>query len=128
MKFGYTILYVQDVERTVSFYETAFGFQRNFVHESGYGELQTGETKLAFASFSLIDTHKFAYVKTAALSPALGFEIAFVTDDVQAAFMRAVNAGCIAISAPEKTPWGQTVSYVRDQDGFTVELCSPVPT
>lgn len=26
---------------------------------------------------------------------------------------------------PERQPWGQTVSYVRDPDGFLVELCTP---
>jgi Glyoxalase/Bleomycin resistance protein/Dioxygenase superfamily. len=31
IKFAYTILYVQDVERTVSFYENSFGFTRKFV-------------------------------------------------------------------------------------------------
>jgi catechol 2,3-dioxygenase-like lactoylglutathione lyase family enzyme len=42
MKFGYTILYVKDVEKTVAFYESAFGLKRKFVNESGYGEMDTG--------------------------------------------------------------------------------------
>jgi hypothetical protein len=27
---------------------------------------------------------------------------------------------------PTVKPWGQTVSYVRDLDGFLVEICSPM--
>ncbi len=30
MKFGYTLLYVDDVEKTISFYESAFGQNESF--------------------------------------------------------------------------------------------------
>lgn len=54
MKFGYTIVYVSSVEETLAFYKEAFGFETRFLHESGqYGELETGETVLAFASHAL---------------------------------------------------------------------------
>lgn len=51
MKFGYTILYVNDVKATISFYENAFGLKRGLLTDTGqYGELETGETKLCFAN------------------------------------------------------------------------------
>ncbi|MGB2693109.1 MAG: VOC family protein, partial [Thermodesulfobacteriota bacterium] len=54
MKLGYTILYVNNVEKTIEFYKKTFGLKKLFLHESGdYGELDTGDTKLAFASHSL---------------------------------------------------------------------------
>lgn len=54
MKFGYTIVYVSSVSEALAFYKEAFGFETRFLHESGqYGELNTGETTLAFASHSL---------------------------------------------------------------------------
>ncbi|WP_374326245.1 hypothetical protein [Azonexus sp.] len=28
--------------------------------------------------------------------------------------------------APEAMPWGQTVAYVADHEGYLVELCTPV--
>jgi lactoylglutathione lyase len=38
----------------LAFFEKAFGLKRKFVHESGtYGELDTGETALAFAAHEL---------------------------------------------------------------------------
>ena len=50
MRFGYSIAYVQEVERSVVFYERAFGLKRRFVDESGrYAEMETGETTLAFS-------------------------------------------------------------------------------
>ena len=58
MRLGYTVLYVPDVERTVSFYEDAFGLDRRFVHESGdYAEMETGQTALAFASNDLASSN-----------------------------------------------------------------------
>jgi lactoylglutathione lyase len=54
------------------------------------------------------------------------FEIGFVTKDVKTAFDRAVKNGALAVSRPETKPWGQTVSYVRDCNGFLVEICSPM--
>lgn len=54
MKLGYTIIYVASVPDTLNFYKTAFGFETRFLHESNqYGELQTGETTLAFATHEM---------------------------------------------------------------------------
>jgi len=56
MKFGYTIIYIPDVSASLAFFESAFGFSRRFLHESGtYGELQTGETTLVFAAHELAE-------------------------------------------------------------------------
>jgi uncharacterized glyoxalase superfamily protein PhnB len=40
---------------------------------------------------------------------------------------RALAAGAANVSDPATKPWGQTVAYVRDQTGFLVELCTPMP-
>ena len=126
MKFGYTILYVNDVEATVSFYESAFGLKRQFVHESGYGEMITGETKLAFASVELARSNGVSFQEVLSGSPPPAFEIALTTDDVPTAFKHAVEAGAAPVAEPKQKPWGQLVCYVRDNNGFLVELCSPM--
>ena len=122
MKFGYTIIYVDQVEATIAFYEKAFGLKRNMVVEGEFGELATGETRLGFAAKKMLHGDgQFA-------SPdgkVLGVEIAFVTGDVQKAYDTAVAAGARSVSKPEKKPWGQIVAYVRDNNGFLVELCTP---
>lgn len=128
MKFAYTILYVPDVVRAIEFYERAFGFQRSFVHESGdYGELQTGQTTLSFASLTLANSNFEGGVTPSdpQQRPA-AFEVAFSTDDVAAAYARATEAGAIPVSPPKQKPWGQTVAYVRDLNGNLVELCTPM--
>ena len=125
MKLGYTILYVEDVRRSLDFYAQAFGFSVKFLHDSGdFGELDTGSTTLAFSSRKLMtELHKNPQVANA---KAPCFEIAFTTDDVAAAVACAVAAGAPLMQAPEQMPWGQTVAYVADLDGFLVEICTPM--
>lgn len=126
MKLGYTILYVEDVENTVGFYESAFGLKRLFIHESGdYGELDTGDTKLAFVSYELAELNDVGFSKPSDNRTST-MEIALVTDDVEDAFNSAVRAGAIEVQEPKEKPWGQTVGYVRDINGFLIELCTPI--
>jgi lactoylglutathione lyase len=128
MKFGYTIVYVADVLRSLEFFEVAFGIKTRFVHESGaYGELETGQTALAFASHEL-GTRNLAlgYIAADTAPRPLGIEIALVTDSVNEAHKKAIAAGARSLAEPAIKPWGQTVSYVRCPDGILVELCSPV--
>lgn len=125
MKFGYTILYVIDVKKTVKFYEQAFGLQTRFLHESGdWAEMETGGTALAFCSRRLIAEHG-KHPKAPDLNNP-SFEIAFTTKDVQAAMERALAAQATPVQEPEEMPWGQTVAYVADLDGFLIELCTPM--
>lgn len=121
----YTILYVGDVAAALDFYERAFGLARGFLHEGGdYGELATGETRLAFSSRALM--RQLGKAPGRARPEAPVFEIAFETEDVDAAFARAVAAGGHPVQAARDEPWGQRTAYVGDPDGYLVELCSPV--
>ena len=125
MQFGYTILYVADVPATLAFYGRAFGLATRYTHESGsYGELETGATALAFVSHTLLQQ-----IGKTPQPPVLdkpNSEIALVTDDVAAATQRALAAGATLVSEPKQMPWGQTIAYVGDCNGFLVELCTPV--
>jgi lactoylglutathione lyase len=128
MKLGYTIVYVPDVAASLKFFAAAFDLQTRFLHESGtYGELDTGETTLAFAAHELGDMNLAVPHVRASDSPApLGMEIGLVTADVQTAHDRALQQGATELAAPASKPWGQVVSYVRAPDGTLVELCTPV--
>ncbi len=128
MKLGYTIVYVPNVPETMDFYERAFGLETRFLHESQqYGEMETGDTALAFADETFVSTCE-CFRPNRPSDKAAGFEIAFVTTDVSAAFQRACATGAIPISSPETKPWGQVVSYVRDLNGVLVEICSEIGT
>jgi catechol 2,3-dioxygenase-like lactoylglutathione lyase family enzyme len=125
MIFRYTILYVNDVAASLDFYERAFGLERRFLHETGvYGELSTGETRLAFSSKALMRQLGKDPGQAAPGTPV--FEVAFETDDVRTAFARAIKAGATLVQEVRDEAWGQTTSYVGDPDGYLVEICSPV--
>lgn len=125
MKFGYTIIYVPDVEAAVSFYETAFSVPRRFVHESGqYAEMETGQTALAFASEGMLALNGLSAKVSSKDNVAPAIEVALIADDVTAAYRTALAHGALAVSSPATKPWGQEVAYVRDLNGVLVEICS----
>ena len=95
------------------------------LHESGdYGELDTGGTTLSFSSLKLMEDLGKHPSKVKAGNPS--FEIAFETDDVPAALATALAAGAELVQDAEEMPWGQTTAYINDNNGFLVEICSPV--
>jgi lactoylglutathione lyase len=128
IKFTYTILYVKDVEKAISFYEKAFDFTRKFVTpENDYGELFVGETTLSFASITLAKSNlKDGFIESSLLNKPFGIEIGFTTDNVEATVKLAVEAGAVIVENPMTKPWGQVVSYVRDLDGFLIEICTEI--
>ncbi|WP_202702922.1 VOC family protein [Flavobacterium sp. UGB4466] len=128
VKFGYTILYVEEVEKSVSFYENAFGFSRKFVTpEADYGELSTGETTLSFASKELAAQNlKDGFIESKPEQKPFAIELGFITDDVEELVQKAIGAGATLVKEPAQKPWGQVVAYVRDPDGFLIEICTPM--
>jgi len=126
MRLGYTIVYVDDVEASLAFFERAFGLPRRFVAPGGtYGELDTGAVALGFAQHATARASVgHDYVAAASSPQPLGIEIGLVTDDVAASLERAVAAGATLLCPATAKPWGQTVGYLRAPDGTLVELCT----
>lgn len=129
MNFAYTILYVPDVDAAAAFYQQAFGLERDYLDPEGnYASLRTGNTTLAFAKVDFVAGNgvRFTPVRPGGEPP--GIEIGIVVDDVDAAFRRAVETGATPWYEPAKQSWGQVVSYVRDPNGFLIEIASPPPS
>jgi lactoylglutathione lyase len=126
--FSYTILYVQDVEATLSFYEKAFGFTRKFITpDNSYGELLTGATTLSFAKDEMVKTEFGLDFTTSNLAQKpFGIEVAFATQNVPETFDHAIANGAVAIATPSFKPYGQTVAYVCDINGLLIEICTPM--
>ena len=125
---GFTILYVPDVEAAITFYEQAFGLHRGFVADTQeYGELSTGTTRLAFSQNEFaqgLTSVPFEPAQPDKRAPPI--ELGIATQDVEALYQRAVQAGATPVKAPQQKPWGQIVGYVRDLNGFLVEICTEV--
>lgn len=124
MRLAKTILYVEDAEQSVRFMERAFGLTARVSMGADYGELDTGDTALAFASYSTGERH-LPDGLAAGPSAAMSCEVALTVDDVPAAFRQAVAAGATPLQEPEEMPWGQVVSHLRCPDGTFVDLSSP---
>lgn len=125
MQLRYTILYVENVVKSLEFYEYAFGLKRIMLHECGdYAELDTGATKLAFLSSSTLREQGKNIGKHDIEKPV--FEIAFEAENVEHALTKAIEAGATLVQPAREEAWGQTTSYVSDCNGFLVEICSPM--
>jgi uncharacterized glyoxalase superfamily protein PhnB len=124
-RLGTIIFYVENVEKTITFFEKAFGLDRSFIDPSGqYGQLETGATALGFASLELAKQNLpqgFCRISPKELP---GCEISLTAKNVQKSLTAAINSGAELIAPPEQKPWGQTVAYVRDFNGILIEIAS----
>jgi lactoylglutathione lyase len=116
------------VEESIVFYENAFGFARKLVTpEKDYGELTTGETTIAFATKKLASQNlSEGFIESNLAAKPFAMELGLVTDDVAGVVEQAISCGAKLVTAPKQKPWGQVVAYIRDRDGFLIEICSPV--
>ena len=128
MKYAYTILYVENVLETIEFYETAFGWNRKFISpENDYGELLTGETTISFASVELGKSNlKKGFHELTKFQKPFGAELAFCSEDIEKDFAKAIQCGAIEYQPISQKPWGQKVGYLLDNNGFLIEICTPI--
>lgn len=123
--FSHTIFYVQDVAKTMAFYEKAFGIKQAFIDPTGhYGQMDTGAAVLGFASLELAKKNLPQGFRPFSSKELPGCEISFTAKDVHRSLTHAVKMGAELIASPEEKPWGQTVGYVRDFNGILVEIAS----
>jgi lactoylglutathione lyase len=129
--FGYTILWVKDVDKAATFYESAFGLSVKRKQDMGkfkWLEMKTGATTLAFAGETEIQgMFPDGYAGHDAKNRPVAAQISFVAADVRTIFERAVSAGATVISSPAKMPWGQTWAQLRDPNGVLLSIASPLP-
>ena len=125
---GWVIVYVDEPDVAAAFYERAFGLRTDFTVPSGsYAQMDTGATKLAFASYGLGDGNFPGGVRRATSDgQPPNMEIALVHEDVDGAYAHALQAGCTSLAEPQDKPQGQRVAYVRDPFGTLVEIASPL--
>jgi uncharacterized glyoxalase superfamily protein PhnB len=126
MSLGWVIVYVDDPRAASAFYQRTFGLKGEF-EVGDYAQLDTGATKLAFASYTLGDANFPGGVRRAGGDdPPPNVEITLVAEDVDAAFARAIEAGCEPLAEPKDKPQGQRVGWVRDPFGTLLELATPL--
>jgi lactoylglutathione lyase len=92
MTLGWVIAYVESPAKTAEFYADTFGLKTEFVAGDEYAQMDTGSTKLGFASYTLGQSNFPGGVRRAEGQP-FNVELALVHEDVDAAFKIAVDAG-----------------------------------
>ena len=123
--FGWTVLYVQNVDDAIDLYVNALNLPLKFRHPDGqYAEFATGATTFAICDQSYMSETLGTNVATSNRLPTRN--ITLVVDDVATAYSHAVAKGARAIHQPVEKPWGQTSSYVADLDGNLIEIATEV--
>lgn len=130
LRLGYTVFFVPDVRKAVSFYTEAFGLRLRYLNPtSQYAEMETGETLLAFTSETLVSEFNLIggvnYHRNRPDQAPAAAQLAFITDDLDGAIAKAVAVGAVLVTPADAKPWGQTLVYLRDLNGVLVELCTP---
>lgn len=124
--FGAAVLYVDDVPAVLDFYRRAFGLEPRFYDAAaGFAELGP-DGHVAVASHAAGALMMPGVYRRPERGGPDGVEVAFLTDDVPAAFDRAVAAGAATLAPPRVMPWGQTVAYVASVEGTIVGLVAHV--
>jgi uncharacterized glyoxalase superfamily protein PhnB len=128
LQLGWVIAYVDDPPAASRFYQRTFGLREDFtVPDGSYAQLDTGATKLAFASYPLGDDNVAVGVRRASPDgPPANVQITLVADDVDHAYELALAAGCDSLAAPDDKPQGQRVAFIRDPFGTFIELATPL--
>lgn len=116
----YVILYVDDLERSLSFYGLLLGVVGTRRSET-YAELVLENCRLGF------------YLREAVpdllgrSSEGSGAELLFLVDDVDAEADRLRSAGVRILSGPLDRAWGHRTVHVEDPDRHVVELAREIP-
>jgi predicted enzyme related to lactoylglutathione lyase len=124
---GWTIVYVEDPVAASEFYASTFGLEPEFAAPDGsYAQMDTGQTKLAFASYGLGESNFPGGVSRPEPDRPPNVEVTLVTTDVDGATRVALDAGCTSLAEPVDKPHGQRVAFLRDPFGTLIEIGSPM--
>ncbi len=122
------IFAVTDLERSLDFYERAFGWPRNDrIDYSDYVELLTPDG----AALGLVERAGFAglvgsepaEVPDGRVAPAYVY---VRVDEIEQAIARIEDAGGRALSPLAVHSWGERAAWFADPDGNAVAIASPV--
>jgi lactoylglutathione lyase len=49
-----------------------------------------------------------------------------VSENIVETWQQAISAGATVLEEITSKPWGQQVGYLRDPNGFLLEICTPI--
>ncbi|MFJ3957186.1 VOC family protein [Arthrobacter sp. NPDC090010] len=121
MRYAKSMFYVSNAKDVAEFFTAAFDLQAQ-VYGEGYAEVATGDTKLAFGTLEAAGNHLPDQPLAAAEADRITGVLSFVSDDVDAAYQKALGAGAESLREPADREWGQRAAFVRAPGGLVLEL------
>ena len=122
-------LFVDDLDRSVAFYEQALGF-RAVRREPAYVSLRRGDAELGLAPVATLPADGpgpgFTQDRLAGIRGA-GAEIVLEVEDLDAALRAVERAGHPLAEPLRDRPWGLRDFRVADPDGSYVRITQPAP-
>jgi lactoylglutathione lyase len=124
-KIGAITLFVEDPDRSKSFYQEVFDLEPMFGNETDVG-------------FQLEDTFLFLTKSSRAsqlIAPAVvgrpdngpRHVFAIIVDDVDAVCAELTGKGVALLNGPENRPWGMRTANFTDPDGYVWEIATEMP-
>ena len=121
MKFASTRLVAADIKRMVAFYELVTGQQAEWLAPV-FAEIVTPSATLAIGSAETVALFAEGSAAPAANRTAI---LEFMVEDVDAEFARLKDHAEV-VHAPKDMPWGNRTAQLRDPEGTSVALYTPV--
>jgi uncharacterized glyoxalase superfamily protein PhnB len=118
--------------RQISLNTAGFGSKWNTRKHGGTEDREQYALTSVFGAEVIIDCLKAPLLVVVGLvlnnkcTTSIGIELAFTTDNVETVVAKALEAGALMVEPPRTKPWGQIVAYIRDIDGFLIEICTPI--
>jgi len=123
--FGPPVLFVEDVERSKTFYVDVLGFTFGFGDETSAGLFLGGEMFLLVTVPSAEDMLTGETLSTPKGQRATGLFNIFV-ENVDAAFEQLRAKGVQFIVDPIDREWGRRTAHFKDPDGFVWEISQSI--
>ena len=115
-------LFVDDIERSASFYERALGFTRGPGADDGYVSVRRGTAVLGIGLARRLPAGHHFGQDALARQRGVGVEIVLEVDDLGAAYAAAVAAEARVLSPIGLRPWGARDFRVADPDGYYIRV------
>ncbi|MFV1983631.1 MAG: VOC family protein [Thiohalomonadales bacterium] len=118
------ILYVSDIQKSIDFYQSAFGFTSDMEMKDDDGSLSFAEIKYKGIMLFMILREGSEMATEGVVSPvssrtAPPISLYVYCDDIEALTQQAKQNYARIVSAPEDAPWGDRTAVLKDPDDFT---------
>ncbi len=123
LRIKHTNYIITDADRTIKFYGEAFGMR--LLERIDVQDLKLSLLFIGYGDMETTTTLELTYYWDAQpLQMGHSYKhICIGTNNIQAAFDRAVKNGATIVQAPYKPPYSPVqTSFVKDLDGYTIEI------